>query len=187
MEQREESYGSLIQMLCTAILFFLLGGGALTWVVYSRFVQMDEVALQHSTWLQVPAHVTACQVHKVSARYRNQTSHQWLQVRYAYTVDGICRESDVVGSMSRERLSLFKEASDRAVVAGLEPAAFLPSDLCCYVNPKNPYDVKLFTDAEYQPMWWIIVQGCLYGGICLFGVFGLYSSLGDIYRKMRRK
>lgn len=185
MEKREESYWSLFQMIITAILFAALGGGALAWCVYSQFVRKDELALQHSTWTQVPARVLECQVNKVSARYRNQTSHQWLQVRYAYTVDGIRRESNTVGAMSRDRLPMFKEAAQKAMSMHSEPALYLPDDLCCYVNPENPADVKLFTDAERQPMWWLVVQCCLYSCIGLFGLLGLYNSISDLIAKMR--
>lgn len=186
MEIKEESTWSVIQMIFAGLLFAAFGFGALGWVVYSEWVQKDEVALQHETWTQVPAHVLSCRVNKAAARPRNQSEMEWLQVRYSYKVNGIRFESDEVGSMDHDRLPLFREASQKALATRTEPASFLPDDLCCYVNPMNPRDVKLFTDSESSPWWWMVILFCFYGGIGMFGLIGEVMYLREAGRRIKR-
>lgn len=185
MKKKEESYSSLLMLILSGILMLLIGGAAVTWVSYLHFVQKDEVALQHSTWTQVPAQVLQCRVLKASARYRNQRSHEWLQVRYSYHVNGVRYESDVVGNMDRERLDMFSEASHQSEIGGGVPANYLPPSLCCYVNPENPAEAKLFTDVEITPWWWIVIQLCLYGGLALMGGFSIVLNIKDLIRRVR--
>lgn len=186
MDFSKETFKSLMTLLLGSLMFIGIGGGALTWTLYSAFWKQDEVTLQHDTWVQVPAHVTECQVYKASARYRNQSSYEWVKVRYTYSVDGVFHESDELGSMDRERIPMFKEAAHQAVVSGRAPAAFLPDDLCCYVNPANPYDVRLYTDAEHSPLWWVSLQSLIFGGMLLMGLVSVWYLLKELGGRIAR-
>ncbi len=183
MEFEKDSNWALVRFFIGALLMIGFGCGAIVWITYSSFVKRDEVALQHDTWTQVPAHMLECRVHKAAARYRNQSSHEWLQVRYSYVVDGTRYVSDKVGSMDRHRLPMFREAAQRAGVGFADPATYLPSDLCCYVNPENPQDVVLFADADDSPWWWLLILFCFYGILCWVGLW----SLKELLREMRRR
>lgn len=181
---RNETLRSVLTFWIGGVLILGIGGGATCWIAYKSFVEKDEVTLQHETWMQVPAHVLQCRVQHSAARYRNQSSHEWLQVRYSYVVNGIRFESDEVGSMDRDRLEMFKEASEKCYSSMGDPSVYLPSDLCCYVNPNNPRDVKLFTDADTNPWWWICFLFMFWGGTALCGLYGLVSATIELGRRI---
>lgn len=183
---KNETFRSLAVLWLSAILMLCFGCGATYWLTYMTFVEKDEVAMQHETWTQVPAHVLECRVHHAAARYRNQSSHEWLQVRYSYVVDGIRFESDEVGSMDKERLPMFKEASQKCYSSMGDPSVYLPSDLCCYVNPNNPRDVKLFTDVDNAPWWWMCILYIISVGTALGGLLNLIWSTTELCRRIGR-
>lgn len=183
---KNETLRSLLVLWFGSILMLGVGCGATYWFSYISFVEKDEVALQHETWTQVPAHVLQCRVHRSAARYRNQSTHEWLQVRYSYVVDGIRFESDEVGSMDKDRLPMFKEASEKCYSSMGDPSFYLPSDLCCYVNPNNPRDVKLFTDVKTGPWWWICFLLVFWSCVALGGLLVLIWSTAELGRRIGR-
>lgn len=180
----KDSNWSLVKYFFGAILMTAFGCGAAAWVAYSTLMEQDEVALQHETWVQVPARVYECQVYKAAPRYRNQTSHEWVKVRYSYSVNGVRYDSDELGAMDKERMEMFRQASGKSYIMNSTPADFLPADLCCYVNPNNPHDVKLFTDAETYPWWWITLLLCIWGGMALTGLLSFVLVVKEIARRI---
>lgn len=186
MGYEKDSNWSLFKFFLGSILMSLICGAAVAWITYSAFVLQDEVAVQHETWSRVPARVYECKVYKEGPRYRNQSSHEWVKVRYTYSVNGVRYDSDELGSMDKERMEMFRQASGKSYIMSSTPADFLPPDLCCYVNPNNPHDVKLFTDAETSPWWWLMFLYCVWGGMTLMGVFVFISSSMEMCRRIAR-
>lgn len=186
MESQRKNFFYLLLSLLGYVCIACFGGGATGWVLYATFVQQDEVELQHETWTQVPAQVTEFDIYRISSRYRNQSSHQWVRVHYRYTVDGVQHESDELGSMDRDRMPMFTAASRKAFGDGRRAATYLPDNLCCYVNPADPRDVRLFTDAEHTPLWWTALQTLLWLFVMLTGVMGCYWTLQEIARRCSR-
>lgn len=186
MAFEKDTNWELVKMIFAGLLMFICACGAAAWVAYNAFVKQDEVALQHETWTQVPARVYECQIYKAAPRYRNQSSHEWVNVRYTYSVNGVRYDSDELGSMDKERMKMFRDASGKSYIMGSSPADFLPADLCCYVNPNNPHDVKLFTDAEHSPWWWTLLLLCLWGGVSLFAFTGLVMAFKEAGRRIGR-
>lgn len=186
MEFEKDSNWSLVKFSFGSILMALIGGAATAWIFYGSFIQQDEIAVQHETWTQVPARVYECKIYKEGPRYRNQGTHEWVKVRYTYSINGVRYDSDELGSMDKERMNMFREASGKSYIMSSTPADFLPSDLCCYVNPNNPHDVKLFTDATSSPWWWMTFLFCFWGGMALVGVWGFFSCVMEICRRIGR-
>lgn len=186
MEFEKDSKWALVRLFVGAVLLLGYACCALAWIVYSSFVRRDEVALQHDTWTQVPAHVLECRVHKAAARYRNQSTHEWLQVRYSYVVDGVRYVSDEVGAMDHHRIPMFREAEHRAGTGFADPATYLPPDLCCYVNPENPQDVVLFADVDESPWWWRLLLFCVHVFMLVVGVWSIRELSREIVRRVVR-
>lgn len=181
-----DSNWSLLTAIFGYILMFLGGAAATAWVAYSAFVKQDEIALQHETWTQVPARVYECHIYKEAPRYRNQSSYEWVKVRYTYSINGVRYDSDELGSMDKERMQMFREASGKSYIMGSTPADFLPPDLCCYVNPNNPHDAVLFTDSSRSPWWWTLLILCVWSGIMLLGIVGLFMVIKETCRRITR-
>lgn len=177
--RQPESLKSCLQGIGFSFIIMLLGVAGLAVVCHNLFVQMPEEELERETWLRVPATLETCFVTSRVSGGRHGTGGRSVSITYSYNVEGKYYVSDELGCYTENDMQTMKHHSSYTYG---EPARSTPEGLCCYVNPADPSDAKLFLSSRQLPVfvYYLFALGGL--AVALFGAVGTALCGRDMVR-----
>lgn len=182
--RQPETLKSCLQGICFSFIVMLLGLGGCAVVCHNLFVQIPEEEQERSTWLRVPATLETCFVTSRISGGRRGTGGRSVSISYSYELEGKRYVSKELGRYTETDMQTMKHYSSYTYG---EPARRTPEGLCCYVNPADYGDAKLFLSPRQLPSF--VYHLFALGGLAVagFGAVGTALYGRDIVRLLTTK